>query len=379
MDTASARTGPRSAAFAWSRDRWSALTRAAYVRRPDPASPTARHDDLDLVLFGRVDVFRPERHWAPDGTPVDLAWYPAALLDEPEWIAAAGLAAHRLVACDPAWSHDRADDDVPARVRALMPRPDLQAARLDVFMDMARLTVRETGITQDLPSLARFWLQMGHAGLVAALADLRGLGCPNVYTRPGGVLRALGGGLAGRLCDALGLDDDLEVVAEAVQALHGVVARDFARPPWPACMREATRAEYVYTLDAAELHWRLAVAAELAAAGHGPDAVWMLRYWAYALARLPMVFHAATRGEDLAFLRPERAVRPALAAQCPAVLPLLDRALGGPWTAPAGARAVDTALASLQALRQTVDAEIRRRALPVRTAGNAWQPFRAAA
>lgn len=371
--------GPHGAALAWARAQWSGVTRAAYVRRPDAAAQALRHDDLDLMLFGQVDVFRPERHWAPDGTPVDLAWYPAAMLDRPERIAAAGLAAHRLAVCDPAWSHDRNDDSVPARVQALMPRPDLQAARLDVFLDLARLTVRETGITRDFPALARFWLQMGHAALLAAAADLDGQACPNAFTRPAGPLLALGSAAAGAISEALGLDADPLDLAAAVQAIHELVARDFAQPRWPAAMREATRAEYRYTLDGDELRWRLAVAGELAATGRAADAIWLLRYWAYALARLPMVFHAALRGEDIAFLRPERAVRPALAAQRPALLPLLDRALGGPWNETDGVRAVDAASDSLESLRTSVFHRITARSLPVKMATAPWQPFRAAA
>jgi hypothetical protein len=370
-----AQPSPHAAACAWAQTRWAGETRAAFARRADRFTASPQHEDLDLVIFGKVDGFRPERHMAPDGTPVDLAWYPAAWLDDAERIASSGLAAHRLALSDPAWAARTDDVDAAHRVRALMPRPDLLSARLAIFLDMGRLTVRETGITHDLPSLARFWLQMGHAGVIAALAELHGLYCPNVYTRPFDVLAKLGDGLTAQVVDALGLDDDPHAVAEAVLAMHALVSPAFDDPPWPAGMREATRAEYRYTLDAAELRWRLAVAKELADGGQGPAAVWMLRYWAYALSRLPMVFAAAARGEDLAFLRPERAVRPALAAHCPALLPWLARAMGGP-TPPSE---LSVALASLQALRLTVNARIRARRLPIALDDTDWQPFRVAA
>jgi hypothetical protein len=367
-----------ASALAWARQRWQPSTRAAFVRHPDADAQMPQHQDLDLVVFGRVDTFRPERHVAPDGTPVDLAWYPAPLLDDPARIARSGLAAHRIAACELAWraaghSGDAADGCLH-QVRRLMQRPDVRADRLAVFLDMGRLTVRETGVTGDLPSLARFWLQMGHGGVIAALADLHGLICPNVYTRPFSALAALGDHRTGSIATALGLYDDTAAVAAAVRAMHGLVSQRFAHPRWPAAMREATRAEYTYTLDAAELEWRLAVANDMQADGHGAAAIWYLRYWAYALARLPMVWHAAARGDDIAFLRPERPVRAALAQQCPALLPLLERALGGPLGLPA----LETPMHSLQRLRQEVLARCNELSLPLPDIAD-WQPYRAAA
>lgn len=368
----------QAAALAWAAQRWQPSTRAAFVRRPDADAHAPQHQDLDLVIFGRVDIFRPERHVAPDGTPVDLAWYPAPLLDDPARIARSGLAAHRIAAADLAWRAadvtGDAANDCTRQVRHLMRRPDVRADRLAVFLDMGRLTVRETGVTGDLPCLARFWLQMGHGGIIAALADLHDRVCPNVYTRPFGVLKSLGKHRAAPIANALGLHDDAAAVARVLRAMHSLVAQQFSTPPWPAAMREATRAEYAYTLDAAELEWRLAVAGEMQACGQGAAAIWYLRYWAYALARLPMVWHAAARGDDIAFLRPERPVRAALAQQCPALLPLLERALGGPLELPALQAPMD----SLRRLRQEVLARCNALSLPLRDIAD-WQPYRAAA
>lgn len=368
----------QAAALAWAAQRWQPSTRAAFVRRPDADAHAPQHQDLDLVIFGRVDIFRPERHVAPDGTPVDLAWYPAPLLDDPARIARSGLAAHRIAAADLAWRAadvtGDAANDCTRQVRHLMRRPDVRADRLAVFLDMGRLTVRETGVTGDLPCLARFWLQMGHGGIIAALADLHDRVCPNVYTRPFGVLKSLGKHRAAPIANALGLHDDAAAVARVLRAMHSLVAQQFSTPPWPAAMREATRAEYAYTLDAAELEWRLAVAEDMQACGQGAAAIWYLRYWAYALARLPMVWHAAARGDDIAFLRPERPVRAALAQQCPALLPLLERALGGPLELPALQAPMD----SLRRLRQEVLARCNALSLPLRDIAD-WQPYRAAA
>jgi hypothetical protein len=356
-------------ALRWARERWADGTRAAFLRLPVADAHTPRCHDLDLMVFGPVASFRPERRVAPDGTPIDIAWYPAALLDDGERIARSGLAAHRLAASMPVWGDGAAACQQAAL--AALTRPAVQAARIEVFLDMPRLTVREIGVTGDFPALARFWLQMGHAGCLAALADLAGIACPNVYTRPFGALEALsertGHDVAPDLAAVLGLEGDaasVAAVADAVRGLHAIVSARFAHPPWPAAMREATRAEYAYTLDADELAWRLAVADELARGGRVPAALWYLRYWAYALARLVMVWHAAQRGEDIAFLRPERAVRPALAAQCPELLPPLEQALGGPGCAVTPVQ-IRAGIDHLAPLRHRLTRQLELRAIPV--------------
>jgi hypothetical protein len=325
-----------------------------------------------------VSSFRPERQFSPDGTPVDLAWYPAAQLDDPLQLARAGLAAHRLACARPIWD---AVGDAAVRLQALhaaLPRPDVQAARLAVFLDMGRLTVRETGVTRDFPALARFWLQMGHAAVLGALADLHGLACPNVYTRPFSALEALhrrtGRDPAPELVPVLGLEggrSEVEAVAACVRRLHAGVRARFGRPAWPDTMRAATRAEWAYTLNEAELRWRLGVAAELAAGGRAPAALWLLRYWAYALVRVAMVTLAAARGEDLAFLRPERAVRPALEADAPTLMPEFERALGGTVDVAAVERGVE----HLALLRESLVQDARSLGVPLVT-GAPWRPFR---
>ncbi len=71
-------------------------------------------------------------------------------------------------------------------------------------------------------------------------------------------------------------------------------------------MRAVTRAEYAYTLDARELDWRIQVAEEMADDGFPEAALYYLRFWAYSLARIPMVWQSALEGKDIPFLRPER-------------------------------------------------------------------------
>jgi hypothetical protein len=85
-------------------------------------------------------------------------------------------------------------------------------------------------------------------------------------------------------------------------------------------MREATRWEYRYFRSPEELEWRLEVANELWDRAGREAANFYLRFWAYCLARIPMVHARANEGIDVSFMRPQRAILPDLQTHCPEIL-----------------------------------------------------------
>ena len=242
---------------------------------------------------------------------------------------------HRLLQARPVFD---ATGRITARARTvgeLAHQPEVQRERLASILNFGSDVVREIGVTWDFPALARFWLQMARSACLAVLVDGLGGLCPNVYTRPLAYLRALdrerGTDMAGELVAALDLQDDLDRLIAGLRRIHNVVSARFPDTDLPASVRPATRAEYRYFLAAEELGWRIAVAREMADRGDLASAVAYLRFWAYVLARIPMVYHVAVDdGRSVSFLRPEREVWPALSAQCPEILEDLARILAGP-------------------------------------------------
>lgn len=346
---------------------------AAFLRGPEADDRCQRSNDLDLVIFGDVANFMPERLFAPDGTALDLAWYPASWLSQPRHMAAAGLAAHRLMAAQLLWDPTGEAAAQRAAFDACRLDRDLQTQRIEVLLDLGYLTVREIGVTWDFPELALFWLQMAHASCVAALADACGLACPNVFTRPFGHIQALerasGLSIKAPLVRSLRLTGDPAALIAPLRRLHRIVLDRYATPAWPAAMRQVTRAEYAYTLPAAELEWRIAAAQEMASQGQTEAAVYYLRFWAYSLARLPMVWHRAAEGQDIAFLRPERPVLPDLMAHSPDIATELASVLG----APLALGDVQSALDDLLQLRQTCAHLLQSLGLAT-LAEKTWQP-----
>jgi len=220
---------------------------------------------------------------------------------------------------------------------------------------------------------------MAAAAMLAAGADALGLFCPNVYTRPFDALRdveaATGWRWRDRLVGALRLDADPEAAIARLPALRETVVRRFPVPDWPPAMRETTRAEYGYFPDADEVTWRIAVAREMTAAGDTAAAMHYLRFWAYCLARVPMVWEAAAAGRHVSFMRPERAVGPALRRICPEIIAPVDAILAGEGI---GCAEVEAALAVVMALRADVLALLHD--CGVRLADpKSWAPHRASA
>jgi hypothetical protein len=350
---------------------------AIFVREPfiDPRCPDT--SDADVLAFGTVDSLLPERLNLPAaaGTlPIDVIWLPQALLADPARLAAEGLLPHRLATSTLLLDRDGTAAAAYADVRTAMEQPPARAARIGGFMQMGFLAVREIGVTWDFPPLALFWLHTAFAAATAAWCDASGRLCPNVYTRPFDSLRRIPEAAREnwdtRIVTALRLDTDPESLIPLLRTLHEIVAGRFPEPQWPGEMRGTTRAEYVYFLDRAELEWRIAVAQEMIRRGDTAQAVYYLRFWAYSLARMPMVHQCARQGRDVSFMRPERAMGPALRELCAELVEPLALILAAATTA-------DDVRAGLEVL-----SALRARALDV-SAGQglalgalpAWIPF----
>jgi len=359
---------------------------AILVREPllDPNAPNC--SDLDVIAFAEVDELLPQRLILP-GYPqhaplVDLIWLPAKLLSRPDTLAVQGVIPHRILGSRVI--HDRSGDAIRqiATLSDLFNRPDIQTARIQGLLQLGADAVREVGVTRDFPGLALFWLHMAAASLLSALADGANLLCPNVYTRPfdhvPGISDAwnmdLNLELEPALVDMLHLDQRIEPMITRLRQIHGEVARAFPEPQWPDNMRQCTRYEYRYFSSADELDWRIRVARELAHNGKPWAAVFSLRFWAYMLACVPMVYHRAKASLDVSFVRPQRAVRPDLELNCPRIIDKLEFIFGE--SGGVDMHAVDTAVRRMQRLRDETLALLAGRGLDLNGTAH-WQPFRA--
>ena len=231
-------------------------------------------------------------------------------------------------------------------------------------------------MTWDFPGLALFWLQTACAACLAALCDGVHLLCPNIYTRPFDWLRQVeeqyAVQLEGSFIRCLHLETDPLALIAPLRRIHQCVSSRFPEPDWPPSIRSSTRSEYRYFLDQDELDWRIRVAGELAASGDPAAATYYLRFWSYALCRIPMIYRCAQEGRDVSFMRPERAVRPALEADCPEILDDLSSILSG--CPPVTVKDVKISLEMVLEFRELTLSLLETRGIKLRGLPE-WQPF----
>lgn len=367
-------------ALSWAVAELGPRAHAIFARQPliDPSLPHS--SDVDLLVFANVPALLPERLWPPAPLPpIDLIWLPENLLNDPGRLAAWGLIAHRLALSQSASDPSGTARAAAATVRERLRLPTVQAARIGGFLEMGYATVREVGVTWDFPALALLWLQIAWCSLLAAASDAAGALVPNVYTRPFDALERLADGAGGAhaaLCafvPHLAIETSpVEALIAATERLHANVSAAFPEPAWPEAYRADTRYEYRYYRCARELQGRLAVAREMLDRGRPGAAVVYLRFWAYSLARIPLVHRCAEENVDTAFGRPVRPMRLDLESVCPQILEDLALVLGG---AALDRDDVEQALETLLAVRESVLASLLRSSVPL-AEPRPWRPWR---
>ena len=351
------------------------------VREPlvDPYTPST--SDLDLLVFGQVDELLPERLRLPafsDSSPlIDLIWLPTGSLDNLDEFAGNGVIPHRLLTSRVIYDNTGSIIGQRKLVEQKLYHPLIQRRRITGFLEMGYLTVREMGVTWDFPALALFWLHIAHASCLAAMCDGMRILCPNVYTRPMDALHLLEREADVQLeipfIQALCLCVDPQELLDPLRRIYQEVSTRFPEPDWPKQMRETTRHEYRYFLAPDELEWRISVAEEMEDRGDWAAAVYYLRFWAYTLARIPMVHQRANEGMDVSFVRPARAVRPELEVLCPEILADLIRILGG--NPSVSVKEVMSGLNMLHAFFEQTIALLESREITL-PALREWQPFK---
>jgi hypothetical protein len=310
---------------------------AVFARSPLLDAHLPETSDLDLLAVADVEDFLPERLAIGTDCPatrrIDLIWLPRERLDDLRGLARLGLVGHRLLSSDVVFDHTGYATQQRSALHAEFYDPEIQAQRIGGFLEMGFLTVQEIGVTWQFPALALFWIHMAWASCLAALLDGAGTFCPNIYTRPfDSIHRAEVESqlrLEHSMIAALHLRGDIQSLVERLRRIHEVVSRSFPEPVWPDRMRQLTRYEFRYFGSRTELEWRISVAEEMSRRGSIPAAVFYLRFWAYSLARLPMVHQRALEGVDVSFVRPSRAVLPELERLCPEILDDLTLILSG--------------------------------------------------
>jgi len=122
---------------------------------------------------------------------------------------------------------------------------------------------------------------------------------------------------------------DLEPSASitALKRVHEAVIARYNLHPVRG-MSERTWGHYEYSLSSLELQYRLAVAEALSRKGDFANANFYLRFWAYSIARCPVVCEEAEQGKDPNFYVPFKAFEESLLEACPEIIEPVSLILG---------------------------------------------------
>jgi hypothetical protein len=314
----------------------SSQAEAILIRDPVMDTHCPLTSDIDVLAFREDAGLLPERLYLselPDAPMLDVIWLSKNALRDPEQFAQYGLLPHRLLSSKIIYDKEGFISHSRKAVQKKMYQPDIQLKRIMGILQLADETVREIGVTWDFPAMALFWLHMSYTVCLAAVCDGMRIQCPNMYTRPFNFMADIEEKyqpvMKRIFIDALHLEARPIKAINLLRSIHKHVSARYPEPEWQENMREDTRYEYRYFLSEEELKWRIQVAEEMVSRGNPYAAVYYLRFWAYALSRIPMVYHRAQEGIDVSFLRPERAMRPDLEKNCPEVLDDLAEILSG--------------------------------------------------
>jgi hypothetical protein len=204
--------------------------------------------------------------------------------------------------------------------------------RLGSQLSFGDSALRESSRNLSYPAGALFFLQTAYAYYMIALADALKSSATSLMTKPLTKLKRMdavtGLNLSGALVSNLYLEAEPGESVNALTRIHKAVATRYGSHS-VAGMSAMTRGHYDYSLSQVELEFRLAVASALINRGDIYNAHFYLRFWAYSLARCPIVLMEATRGLDPTFYVPFRPLRESLAEACPEILEDVTLVLGG--------------------------------------------------
>jgi len=262
---------------------------------------------------------------------VDVLWVPVSAMIDPYEAAGYRTLPHLFVESEMVWSKPGFIGPHIDEIRANTYEKAIWEKRLSSQLAFGDSALQEAKRNLDFPPGALFFLQTAHAYYMIALGDAIKESVTSLMTKPMTKLRRMAAATDSDLEEILlaNLHLDFEPSASIV-ALKRVYEAVSARcNPHPVRgMSERTWGHYEYSLSSLELEYRLTVAESLSRRGDFANANFYLRFWAYSLARCPVVCEEAKQGRNPNFYVPFRAFEESLSEACPEIIEPVSLILG---------------------------------------------------
>ena len=262
---------------------------------------------------------------------VDVLWVPISEMIDPLEAAGYRMLAHLLVESEMVWSKPSFVGPLIDEIRVNAYEKSIWEKRLNSQLAFGDSALQEAERNLGFPPAALFFLQTAHAYYLIALGDAMKESVTSLMTKPMTKLRrmdvATDGDLEEILLANLHLDLEPSASIAALKRVHEAVSAR-CNPHLVRGMSGRTRGHYEYSLSSLELEYRLAVAEALTRKGDVANANFYLRFWAYSLARCPVVCEEAKQGRDPNFYVPFSAFKESLSEACPEIIEPVSQILG---------------------------------------------------
>ena len=262
---------------------------------------------------------------------LDVLWVPVSAMIDPLEAAGYRTLPHLFLESEMAWSKPAFIGPLIDEIRANAYEKGVWERRLGSQLAFGDSALQEAKRNLGYPPGALFFLQTAHAYYMTALGDALMMSVTSLMSKPMTKLRRMDAATDSSLEELLSanLHLDLEPSAsiDALKRVHGAVSARCSPHPVRG-MSERTWGHYEYSLSGLELEYRLAVAEALSRRGDFANANYYLRFWAYSLARCPVVCREAAEGRNPNFYVPFRAFEESLSEACPEIIEPVGLILG---------------------------------------------------
>ena len=305
-----------------------------FVRKPLVDEDCPEASDVDLISIWETAEEWPERMTVDcvGGRKfVDVLWIPISNIFDTVEAAGYKTLPHLLLEYEAIWVKSETVKSIIDNIKLNTFDVDVWARRIRHQIGFGEAAFQEAQKNLDFPPGALFFLQTAHAYYAAALADCLKWSTMSLQTRPVTKLRRMGAEIGVDLERVLVADLHLDVDPTGSllclrRVYDHVLARCAGCQLYGTSMR--TRGHFAYSLSPVELEFRMSVAKALIEHGDYANANFYLRFWAYSLARCPIVLEEARQGRKPSFYVPFEPFKGSVEASCPEILDDLETILG---------------------------------------------------
>jgi len=294
--------------------------------------------EIDLLsIWGRTEEY-PQRIAVDTSLGrvyVDVLWIPVSAMIDPLEAAGYRMLSHLFLESETVWTRSSFIDPLIDQIKASSYEKTIWEKRLGSQLSFGDSALQEATRNLDFPAGAMFFLQTAHAYYMTVLADALKISVMSLLTRPMTKLKRMaeetGCALGEILMVNLHLDNEPSASLGALRRVYDAVSARCASQRIQG-MNERTWGHYAYSISSLELEYREAVAAALMRKRDYANANFYLRFWAYSLARCPVVSEDARQGKKPSFYVPFSAFKESLTTVCPEIIEDVSLILGGELT-----------------------------------------------